>query len=436
LDEAGEGRHRALKKTRKGREWSDMWDAELFEAALGIKSPWFIERIEFDVEGKKLDVHINFERGSAFPSEREGFPDLYKAKDTKVKTWRHLNFFEHECYLHCRTPRLDLGDGKTEFVSPPWDGLCSGFSILFEALVIEMCANMPVHCVCRIIGEEDRKIWKLLEEYVSSALASQDCSATTSVGMDETSRTKGHNYVSLFVDMDERRTVHVAEGKDHKTVEDFVLSLEARNGDRNRIRQASCDMSPAFIKGVNEFLPQADITFDRFHITKLINGAVDEVRRREVASQPILVKSRYVLLKNEENLTKKEKEKLEELKMPKWNLKSIRALHIRENFQAIYKAETEEEFEALLKKWYYWATHSRLQPIIDVAKTIKEHWDGVVQWKKSQIDNGILEGLNSIVQAAKAKARGYRTFKNFKIVVFLLTGKLEFDKLNPYVGIS
>lgn len=386
-----------------------MWNAELFEAALGIKSPWFIERIEFDADEKRLDVYINFERGSTFPSEREGFADLYKVKDTKDKTWRHLNFFEHECYLHCRTPRLDLGGGKTEMVSPPWDGVSPGFSLLFEALVIEMCANMPVHCVCRIIGEEDRKVWRLLGEYVDSTLALQDCSGLSTVGMDETSRTKGHNYVSLFVDMDERRTVHVAEGKDHKTVADFALSLEARNGDRNQVQQVSCDMSPAYIKGVNEFLPQAAITFDRFHITKLINAAVDEVRRKEVASQPILVKSRYVLLKNEEKLTKKEKEKLEELKMPKWNLKSIRALHIRENFQSIYKAETEEKFETLLKKWYFWATHCRLQPIINVAKTIKEHWDGVVQWKKSQIDNGILEGLNSIVQAAKAKARGYRS---------------------------
>ena len=186
---------------------------------------------------------------------------------------------------------------------------------------------------------------------------------------------------------------------------------------------------------MNQFFPRADITFDKYHIVKLINAAVDEVRREEVASRPILVNSRYVLLKNKENLTEKEKEKLEELKMPKWNLKSIRALHIRENFQAIYEAETEEEFEALLKKWYYWATHSRLQPIIDVAKTIKNHWKGVVQWKKSQINNGILEGLNSIVQAAKAKARGYKTFENFKIIVFLLTGKLEFDKLNPNIGI-
>ena len=411
-------------------------DIGLFEAALGINKPWFIEKIEFDAEGKRLDIHINFERGSAFPSKREGFTGLYKVKDTKNKAWRHLNFFQHECWLHCRTPRLDLGDDKTEFVSPPWDGVCNGFTLLFEALVIELCRHMPVHCVRGIIGESDRKIWSLLDEYTSSAIASQDCSGITAVGMDETSRAKRHSYVSLFVDMDERRTVHVAEGKDHKTVGDFALGLEARNGDRNRVEQVSCDMSPAYIKGVKEFLPQAAITFDKFHIVKLINAAVDEVRKLEVASQPILRNSRYILLKNENSLTSKEKTKLDDLKMPKLNLKSIRALHIRENFQAIYDAETEEEFEALLKKWYFWATHSRLQPIIDVAKTIKAHWDGVIAWKKSQINNGILEGLNSIVQAAKAKARGYKTFKNFKIIIFLLTGKLEFEKLNPNIGMA
>ncbi len=305
-----------------------MLDAELFEAALGIQSPWFIDRIEFDVDGKKFDVYLDFERGSVFPSKRDGFPGLYKVKDTEVKTWRHLNFFEHECRLHCRTPRLDLGDGKTEFVSPPWAGVSPGFSKLFEALVLEMCINMPVNCVCRIIGEDGNKIWRMLEAYAGSALALQDCSGVEAVGMDETSRTKGHNYVSIFVDMIKRRTIHVAEGKDHQTVGDFVVSLEVRNGDRNQVKQVSCDMSPAFIKGVKEFLPQADITFDKFHILKLINAAVDETRRREVGSKPVLVKSRYVLLKNEENLTVKEREKLEELKMPKWNLKSIRAYHI------------------------------------------------------------------------------------------------------------
>ena len=413
-----------------------MFETKIFEAALAIQSPWFIKDVQFDVAKKRLDIFIDFKRGSTFPSKKADFPEEYKVKDTFDKTWRHLNFFEHECYLHCRTPRIDLGGNKTELISPPWAGLNSGFTLLFEALIIEMCAHMPVHSVCQIINESDHKIWRLLEKYVDRALESQDYSHITAVGMDETSRTKGHNYITLFVDMLKGKTVHVAQGKDHKTVCEFADVLESHDGDRNQIKDVSCDMSPAFIKGVTEALPEANITFDKFHIVKIINQAVDQVRREEVATQPILTKARYVLLKNENNLTKKQKEKREELQLAKLNLKSIRALHIRENFQEIYKAPTDEDFESLLKKWYFWATHSRLDPIIKAAKTIKNHWDGVLEWKKSQINNGILEGLNSVVQAAKAKARGFKTFRNYRIVIFLLTGDLNFKTLNPYVEVK
>jgi transposase len=409
---------------------------KIFEAALAIQSPWFINDVQFDTDSKRLDIYIDFKPGSTFPSTKLDYPDEYKVKDTLKKAWRHLNFFEHECYLNCRTPRIDLGKNKTELISPPWAGINSGFTLLFEALILELCAHMPVHSVGQIINESDNKIWRLLEKYVDQALESEDYSHITAIGMDETSRTKGHNYITLFVDMLKGKTVHVAEGKDHKTVGNFVDFLEQHNGDRNQIKDASCDMSPAYIKGIGEFLPEANITFDKFHIMKIINKAVDQVRRDERSIQPILKDARYVLLKNEENLTKKQKVKLEELKLSKLNLKSIRALHIRENFQEIYKTVTAEDFETLLKKWYFWATHSRLEPIIKAAKTIKNHWDGVIEWKNSQINNGILEGLNSIVQAAKAKARGFKTFRNFRIVVFLLTGDLDFKELNPYLLIK
>lgn len=427
---------RFLLTTQSPGESHQMFGTDIFEAALSIQSPWYVKDIQFDATLKRLDIYINFKRGSVFPSSKPDYPNHYSVKDTLDKTWRHLNFFEHECYLHARTPRIDLGNNKTELISPPWAGVNSGFTLLFEALVIELCAHMPVHSVCQIIKEQDNKIWRLLEKYVDRALESEDYSHIIAVGMDETSRTKGHNYITLFVDMLKGKTVHVAEGKDHKTVGDFVDVLESHNGDRNQIKDASCDMSPAFIKGIKEFLPEANITFDKFHILKVINKAVDQVRREEVSIQPILANARYVLLKNEKNLTITQREKLEELRLSNLNLKSIRALHIRENFQEIYKAVTEEEFEILLKKWYFWATHSRLDPIIKAAKTIKKHWDGVLEWKKSQINNGLLEGLNSIVQAAKAKARGFKTFRNFRIVVFLLTGNLDFKVLNPNVAIK
>lgn len=111
------------------------------------------------------------------------------------------------------------------------------------------------------------------------------------------------------------------------------------------------------------------------------------------------------------------------------NIKVFRALSLRETFQQIYVAQTDDDFEILLKKWYFWATHSRLDPMKKAAKTIKNHWAGILQWKKSQINNGILEGLNSVVQAAKRKARGYK-FKHFRTIVYLITGGLDFSKVN------
>jgi len=115
--------------------------------------------------------------------------------------------------------------------------------------------------------------------------------------------------------------------------------------------------------------------------------------------------------------------------MPKLNLKTMRAYHIRENFQEIYKEETKKGFEKSLKRWYFWATHSRIEEIKEAAQTIKRHWSGVLRWYDSRINNGILEGLNSLVQAAKAKARGYRTFKNLRTIIYMLTGKLDYSKV-------
>ena len=206
--------------------------------------------------------------------------------------------------------------------------------------------------------------------------------------------------------------------------------LEDGGGKRTNITDISCDMSPAFIKGVREALPEARITFDKFHILKVINEGVDAVRRAEIKTTPALKGARYVLLKNEQNLTSKQRETRDRLSQ--MNLKSMKALRMREAFQAIYKAESTTTFRGLLKEWYNWAIRSRLEPMMKAAGTIKRHWDGILQWKESQINNGILEGLNSIIQAAKRKARGYKS-EHFKAIAYLLTGKLNLQQFNPYL---
>lgn len=407
----------------------------LFEMALHITSPWYISSLEFIKEKKRLNINIDFKKGASFyyESKEEGIKGDFKAYDTVKKEWRHLNFFENECYIIARIPRIDAGNGKVRQIKAPWEGFSSGFTLLFEALILQLAKSTTVHQMSKLIKENDHKIWDALEYYVENSLLLNDYSDVKIIGIDETSQKKRHNYISLFVDLKEKKTVYIAQGKDNQTIKAFTEEFKSHNGVIENISDVSCDMSPAFIKGVKENLPNATITFDKFHILKIINEAVDEVRRQESRVSEELKGKRYIFLKNSKNLSKKQQKQLEYLSLSKLNLKSIRALHIREAFQHIYSAKTEYEFNLLLKKWYFWATHSKLEPIKKAAKTIKNHWDGVIAWKRSQINNGILEGLNSLIQAAKAKSRGFKTFRNFRIIAFLLTGKLNFKILNKHL---
>lgn len=282
---------------------------DLFQTALGIASPWFIESVEFNTEQSRLDIYVNFKKGSTFRDSIEDDPSgkAYTAFDTVKKTWRHLNFFQHECYLHARVPRIKRDDGRVRLIPPPWSGKLSGFTLLFEAFLIQMCRSMPIHHVSKITGVSDYRLWTLLELYVNASRFDEDYSSLHTLGMDETSATKGHDYITLFVDLEEKKTLFVADGKSSDTVKAFTEDLKEHNGTPEQVKRVSCDMSPAFIKGVREELPSAEITFDKFHIIKIINEAVDKVRREEAKTNPLLKGAKYTLLKNESNLSAKQK---------------------------------------------------------------------------------------------------------------------------------
>ncbi|NPV01391.1 MAG: ISL3 family transposase [Brevinematales bacterium] len=374
---------------------------KLFEMALGITEPYFVKDIEFDADKKKLDIHIDFRKGAMFTiTGKNGEAVQAKAYDTVDKTWRHLNFFEHECYLHARVPRIKYDDGIKQ-VKMPWEGMSNGFTLLFEALLLQLCMGMPVYKASKITGASDDKIWKMLERYVLAYLKQSDYSDVTAVGIDETSQKKHHDYITLFVDLIRRRTLFIADGKGSGTVEEFISMLEQQNGKAENISQVSCDMSPAFIKGVRENLPEAEVTFDRFHVMKIINDAVDRVRRLEVRTDPNLKGMKYVFLKNNENLTPGDLDKLDKIRFAECGKKTLKAFQLKELFRELYTAGTDEVFERGLKKWYYLATHSRIGAIVEAAKTIRRHWDGVMNWIKSRINNGILEGIASLIQAGK-----------------------------------
>ena len=402
-----------------------MRDIDLFQLALGLTPPWQVSSSEFDPQQKRLDIKIDFPRGSTF-----GCPECgqagNKAHDTVEKTWRHLNFFQHEAYLSARVPRVRCDTCGLRLVNVPWARPGSGFTLLFEAMIMTLVRSTPVKTVAAFVNEHDTRLWRILHHYVDQSREKADHSGVAQVGVDETSSKRGHNYVSLFVDLKGPRVLFVTEGKDAGIVERFKQDLIDHNGDPAAIREICCDMSPAFISGVETSFPEAHLTFDKFHIMKILNEAVDKVRRQEQQERPELARTRYLWLKNPDNLKPVQAETIEKLTVRKLNLKTSRSYHIRLNFQEFF-TQPAETAEAFLKKWYFWATHSRLAPIKEAAYTIKRHWDGILRWFQSRINNGILEGINSLIQAAKARARGYRTTRNLITMIYLIGGKLNFD---------
>jgi transposase len=405
----------------------EMNENELFQAALGLLPPWLVERCTFDETVGRLDIYLDFPRGSVFscPVCRAG---NCKACDTDSLTWRHLNFFRHQAFLHARTPRADCPHCGIHRVAVPWARPDSGFTLLFEALVMMLARSMPVLAVGRVVGEHDTLIWRIVTHYVNAARARADQSGITRIGIDETASRRGQKYVSLFVDLPERKVVFVTPGKDASTVAAFAADLQVHGGEPAAVTEVSVDMSKAFAKGIAASLPNAEFTFDKFHVVSLVNNAVDEVRRHERKDHPELAGSRYVWLKNPENLTECQWQKFDTLDILNSHLKTARAYQFRLAFQDLFN-QPADKAKLFPDKWYFRATHSRITAIVDVAKTIRRHQHGILRWFTSGINNGILEGINSLVQAAKAKARGYRSDRNLATIIYLIAGKLDLSRL-------
>ncbi|MGH2707043.1 MAG: ISL3 family transposase [Actinomycetota bacterium] len=405
---------------------------ELFRAALGLPEPWRVVETKFDPAARRLDLYLDFAAGTRFPCP-EGDEAACPVHDTTPKTWRHLDFFQHQAYLHARTPRVSCPTHGVRQVGLPWARPGSGFTLLFEALVAELVAEMPVKAVAELVGCDDARLWRVAHHYVDAARARLDLSGVTDVGVDETSAARGQDYISLFVDLNRAkgpRVLYATEGRDAATVERFAADLRAHGGDPDAITDVTCDMSPAFIAGVSSHLTKAQITFDRFHTIQLLTKALEDVRRAEAKLAPTLLKgTRYLWLKRPEHLTKRQKAELEFLTVKHKALATARAYRWRLQFDAFYD-QPADDAEAYLARWRKGALRSRLEPLIAFARTVEEHWDGILRWHHKRINTGVLEAINSLVQAAKRRARGYRTKRNLIAMTYLIAGKLDFSVIH------
>jgi transposase len=395
----------------------------LFTMALGLQAPWEVVDLKFDEAAHRLDILIDFQRGADFPCPVCGQPS--KVHDTEEKTWRHMNFFQYACYLTARVPRCKCDKDGVKQVQVPWARPGSGFTLMFEALLMVLVRSMTVREAARLVGEHDTRIWRLLHYHVEDARTRVDMSEVSRIGVDETGAKRGQKYITLVVDMEAKKLLFGVEGRDQETLKAFKEDLVAHGGDPDRITEASIDMSPAFIKGLGDHFPNARLTFDRFHVMKLIGEAVDEVRRQEVKDYPELKKTRYVWLKNPSNLTAHQAEMLEALRNA--NLKTAEAYRMRVTLQDFYEQANPNAAKLFLQEWIAMVLASGIEPMAKVAKTLQTHTEGVLRWFRSGLSNGFLEGLNSLVKAAKAKARGYRKIRTLITIAYLIAGKLKFN---------
>ncbi|MCL6444626.1 MAG: ISL3 family transposase [Alicyclobacillus sp.] len=350
--------------------------------------------------------------------------------DTKERTWRHLDCFQYATYLHGRLPRVwchdctrSRGVGvKTASVS--WARLGSGFTLFFENYVLTLAREMPVLAVSRIVGKSDDRVWTIIHHYVDEAREKADFSDVHKLAVDETAATRGHNYVTIVADSEHEKVLFATPGNGAETLSAFCEDFATHHGNPEQIEVVSSDMSPAFIAGIQSSFPNAKLTFDKFHVSKLLGDAVDEVRRDEQKRRPELKRTRYLWLMHPDRLKAEQQAWLSTLRQQ--NLGTAKAYQIRMNFSQLWE-QPKELAKMFLKKWYFWATHSRLGPVIKAAKTIRKHEDGILSWFDTHVNNAIIESMNSLIQAAKHRAKGYRTSRNLVAIIYLLLGKLDFS---------
>jgi transposase len=414
-----------------------MTPEKLFHELLGLGLNWEVCESRFERESGTVFLEIR-ETPRLWESVRcpkdTGLVSSYD--HTEVLTWRHLNVFQHRCEITCRLPRGKCRQcGHVFRVRPPWEGLSTHFTKEFEAFALLLMREMPMSQVGELVGETDTRLWRVLFRQVAAAYAEADFSQVVCVGVDEMSVRKGQEYISVFADLVGRRVLFATEGRDQETWSQFVEALEKHNGHRHGLTQASMDMSAAYQKGVAENCRNAQVVFDKFHLIKNANEAVDKVRRAEVrlggpGVWEALHKSQWLWRKNPENLSAQEQARLARIKDK--NLGTAKAYQMRLVLQDIYRSAHEGIARHRFKVWCRWVRWvarfhkaSLFASMVKLAHMVQNHLAGILAHWKSGLTNAFMEGLNSVFSATKRKARGYRSTTRLITMLYFVAGKLR-----------
>lgn len=404
-----------------------MDSTELYRQLLGVTSPWSVAKVDMDVHGLKVDVHLAHASGVRLACPKCGQPcPVYD--HLAERRWRHLDSCHFQTVLHARPPRVECPTDGIRQVDLPWAETGGRFTLMFECMAIEVLLATDVKNAAAILSITWDEAWHLMERAVLRGRARKGSELPTLMGVDEKSYARGHQYVTLVYDLERGRVEYLGQGRDFGSLAAYFKAFEpaALAG----IEGIALDMCQAYINACNHFVPQAGtkMVFDRFHVMSQMLEAVDRVRRRENRElqrqgDTSLVNSRYFWLYSQANMPERVARRFEHLKAAK--LRTARAWAIKESLRQLWDYDSEAWARKFYKRWHFWATHSKLPEVIKVASMIRSHLDNVMSYFRHRITNATAEGLNSKISTIQKRAYGFRNLANFMTAVYFHCGGLD-----------
>lgn len=403
-----------------------MRDKDLYAQILGIESPWQVTEVELKSAKNEVIVHVIPKSGSKHCCPTCGEDSA--GYDSRPRRWRHLDTCQYKTILVADVPRVTCKEHGVVTVSVPWAEPGSGFTALFEALVIDWLKEASISAVSRLMGLSWSAIDGIMQRAVERGLSRREERSITQIGVDETAFKKRHDYVTIVSDQGEGTVLFVGDDRKKATLKSWYAALTDER--REAIESVSMDMWPAFINATLESLPGAKekIAFDKFHVAKYLGEAVNKVRRHEhkalmAEGYEDLKGSKHDWLYNPKNMTHKQKIRFKALRDS--TLKTARAWAIKELAMSLWHYVSKTWALKGWKRWLSWAVRCRLKPMMDVAKTIKEHLWGILNAIVLKVSNGPAEGINSRIKMIKVRSRGFRNKKRFANAIYFHLGGLD-----------
>jgi transposase len=349
-------------------------------------------------------------------------------KDRQERTWRHLDTCQFKTLISAPLPRTECPDCGVKTIAPPWSQKHSRFSLLFERFAIDMLQETSIQAAHKLLRISWDEADGIIARAVGRGLAKRNLSELRRIGIDEKAVLKGHHYITVVYDLDTSKVIWMGEDRTEETLDRFFAGLPEKV--LGQIECITMDMHKPYRASCRKWIDGADekTVLDRFHLERHLGEAVNNVRKqeaRELAAQGIdwLKKTKFDWLFRPENMPAERVERM--LENRRNDLKTGRAYALRENFRRMWNFVFPEGARGFFKDWYFWATHSRLEPMVKVAKMFNNHLERIISYFRLRATNSTAEGINNKIQTIKKKAYGFRNIQRFINAIYFHCGGLQ-----------